>query len=203
MSQTDLLPRHEIRRFDMLSWFIRRKLEAFERQHGYDASYLHEVLDIDPGAFLKFSRATALAAYRKDVPADVYCGASLTSSVLADCGPCTQLGVGLALQAGVAAGTIAAIIRGDEQAMPPDVALAARFARAVLARDEQTDRYREEIQRRWGDRALLSLAFGIMATQLYPTLKYAMGHGKACTRVVVEGQTVSPRRSAIAGAALG
>jgi len=187
----------------MLKWFIRRKLEAFERQHGYDASYMHEVLDIDLAAFLKFSRATALGAYRKDVPADVYCGASLTSSVLADCGPCTQLGVGFALQAGVAAGTIAAIIRADDQAMPPDVALAARFARAVLARDAQADEYREEIQRRWGDRALLSLAFGMMATQLYPTLKYAMGHGKACTRVVVDGHPVSPRRPAVAGAALG
>jgi hypothetical protein len=186
----------------MLSWFIRRKLEAFERQHGYDASYMHEVLDIDLAAFMKFSRATALGGYRKDVPADVYCGASLTSSVLADCGPCTQLGVGFALQAGVAAPTIAAIIRADDGAMPPDVALAARFARAVLARDGMADEYREQLQRRWGDRALLSLAFGIMATQLYPTLKYAMGHGKACTRVVVNGQMVAPHRPA-AGAALG
>lgn len=188
----------------MLSWFIRRKLEAFERQYGYDASYMHEVLDIDLAAFLKFARATALGAYRKDVPDDVYCGASLTSSVLADCGPCTQLGVGLALQRGVAAATIAAIIRADDQAMPADVALAARFARAVLARAPEADAYREEVQRRWGDRALLSLAFGIMATQLYPMLKYAMGHGKACTRVVVDGQPVAPRRPAVAArAALG
>jgi hypothetical protein len=103
----------------------------------------------------------------------------------------------------VAASTVAAIIRGDDQALPPDVALAVRFARAVLARDGQADQYREEIQRRWGDRALLSLSFGIMATQLYPTLKYALGYGKACTRVVVDGQTVSPRRPAVAGAALG
>jgi len=176
----------------MLKWFIRRRLEAFERQHDYDASYLHEVLDIDLGAFIKFSRATALGGYRKDVPADVYCGASLTSSVLADCGPCTQLGVGLALQAGVAPATLAAIVKGDTAAMPPEVALASRFARAVLARDVSADQYREEIQRRWGDRALLALAFGIMATQLYPALKYAMGHGKACTRVIVAGQPVVP-----------
>jgi hypothetical protein len=187
----------------MIKWLIRRKLEAFERQHGYDASYMHEVLDIDASAFLKFGRATGLASYRKDVPADVYCGASLTSSVQADCGPCTQLGVGLALQAGVSPQTIAAIIKGDDAAMPPDVALAARFARAVLARDPAVDEYREQIQRRWGDRAVLALAFGIMATQLYPTLKYAMGYGKACTRVVVAGQTVAPRRPALAGAALG
>jgi hypothetical protein len=39
-----------------------------------------------------------------------------------------------------------------------------------------------------------------MAGQLYPTLKYALGHGKACTRVVVAGQPVSPRRLAVEAA---
>ena len=54
--------------------------------------------------------------------------------------------------------------------------------------------------RRWGPRALLALSYGIMAAQLYPTLKYALGHGKACTRVVVAGQTVTPRHVAVGAA---
>ena len=119
----------------------------------------------------------------------MYVAATLTSSIQADCGPCTQLGVGFALRAGVPAATIAAVVKGDEAAMSPDVALGVRFARAVLARDAAAERCREEIVRRWGPRALLALAFGIMGAQLYPTLKYALGHGKACTRVVVAGQT--------------
>jgi len=180
----------------MLKWWIHRKLRAFERQHGYDAAYMHEVLDTDMRAFFKFARATGLGTYRKDVPADVYAAATLTASVAADCGPCTQLGVGLALAAGVPAATLAAIIKGGEAALSPEVALGVRFARALLARDAATDVYRDEIVRRWGRRALLALAFGIMAAQLYPTLKYATGHGKACTRVVVAGQPISPRRLA-------
>ena len=82
----------------MLKWFLHRKLRSFERQHGYDASYMHEVLDTDLGAFLKFARATGLGAYRKDVLPEVYVAAGLTSSLQADCGPCTQLGVGFALR---------------------------------------------------------------------------------------------------------
>ena len=39
---------------------------------------------------------------------------------------------------------------------------------------------------------MLALAYAIMAAQLYPTLKYALGHGKACTRVIVDGEAVSP-----------
>jgi hypothetical protein len=184
----------------MLKWLIHRKLRAFERANGYDGSYMHEVLDTDVGAFLKFSRATQLNGYRKDVPPDVYYAAQLTSSVAADCGPCTQLGVGFAMGQGVAQATVAAIIQGDEAAMSPDVALGFRFARAVLARDAAVDRLREEIVRRWGPRAVLALAFGVMASQLYPALKYALGHGKACTRVVIAGQAVAPRRLTVEAA---
>jgi hypothetical protein len=184
----------------MLKWMIRQKLKAFEREHGYDASYMHEVLATDVGAFLKFGLATSMGNYRKDAPRDVLFAAGLTSSMHADCGPCTQLGVDFALQAGVAAPTIAAIVAGNEAAMPPEVALGVRFARAVIAHDAEADACREEIVRRWGPRALLALTFAIMTAQLYPTLKYALGHGKACTRVVVAGQTVTPRQTTAAAA---
>jgi hypothetical protein len=176
----------------MVKWLLHRKLRAFEREHGYDATYMHEILDTDVGAFLKFGRAVALGTYRKDVPADVYMAAGLTSSIQSDCGPCTQLGVGFALQAGVSAEAIAAVVRGDFSAMSHDVALGARFARAVLARDLAADECREEIERRWGPRAVLALAYAVMTAQMYPALKYALGHGKACTRVIVDGEAVSP-----------
>lgn len=184
----------------MIKWMIRRKLRAFEQAHGYDASYMHEVLDLDAGAFFKFARATAVGRYRKDLPADAYYAAGLTSSIHADCGPCTQLGVGFALEEGVPQRAVAAIVAGDETAMTADVALGFRFARAVIARDPQADIWREEVVRRWGPRAVLALAFAMMASQMYPMLKYALGHGKACTRVVVAGQTVTPPRIAVRAA---
>ena len=71
--------------------------------------------------------------------------------------------------------------------MPPDVALAWRFTRATLDHDASADGYRDEINRRWGPRAVVSLAFAIVTSRMYPTVKYAMGHGKACTRIVVDG----------------
>lgn len=180
----------------MLKKMVHRKLSAFEREHGYDASYMHEIVETDFAAFSTFARATRLGAYRKDVPPEVYFAATLTSSVQADCGPCTQLGVGFALGAGVPAGTIAAVLKGDEAAMPAGVALGVRFARAILARDPAADACREEILRFWGPRAVLALAFGVMGAQLYPALKYALGHGKACARVVVAGEAIAPRRPA-------
>ena len=44
--------------------------------------------------------------------------------------------------------------------------------------------------KRCGRRALVSLAFAIYTARMYPTIKYALGHGKACTRVVVGGTPV-------------
>jgi hypothetical protein len=177
----------------MLKRMIHRALRGFERKHDYDATFMHDVLAADLGAFVKFGFATSIGTYRKDVPLDVYFAAGLTSAMQADCGPCTQLGVDFALKDGVPAATIAAIVAGDEAAMSHDVALGARYARAVLTHDLDADVCREEITERWGPRAVLSLALGIMGAQLYPTLKYALGHGKACTRVEVAGTTVTPR----------
>ncbi len=176
----------------MMKWLIRRKLAAFEREHGYDASYMREMLDTDLGAFLKFARAVRINTYRKDVPTEVYYAAGLTSSIQADCGPCTQLGVGFALAAGLAPATVAAIVAGKDAALSRESSIGVRFARAVLARDPEVDVWREEIERRWGKRAVLSLAFSVLAGQMYPTIKYATGHGKACTRVVVAGTNVIP-----------
>lgn len=67
-------------------------------------------------------------------------------------------------------------------------ALAWRFARASLARDMATcDPLRDEIASRWGERGLLAISMALMTARTYPTLKYALGYGKACSKVTVAG----------------
>ena len=184
----------------MLTWFIKRRLAAFERQFGYDASYMRELADIDLRAFLKYARAASIGQYRRDVPREAHLAAMLVGVIAEDCGPCTQLGVTMALADGVDPRTIAAIVRGDESAMPDAAHLGYRFARATLAHDPAADELRDEIVKRWGKRALVALAFGITASRMYPTLKYALGHGKACQRVVVAGEPVAPPQRRVAAA---
>ena len=174
----------------MLKWFMRRGLAAFERQWNYDASYVHEMIDADPRAAWMFQRAAALGTYRKDVPPAALAAAGIAAVRHEDCGPCTQLGVSMAERAGVDPKVLRAVLTEAPDEMPPDVALAWRFTRATLAHDSAADGYREEIVRRWGPRAVLSLAFAIVTARLYPTVKYAMGHGQACTRIVVAGAPV-------------
>ena len=122
---------------------------------------------------------------------DAWFAAGLTASRSEDCGPCTQLGTSMAERRGVRPEILRAVLKDDVAAMPDDVALAWRFTKATLAHDPAADDYRAAILERWGRRALVSLAFAITASRIYPTVKYAMGHGKACTRVVVGGAPVT------------
>ena len=171
----------------MLRWFIRRRLAAFERTYGYDLGYAREIMDADLGAFLALGRLQGLSTYRKDVPAEVAYAVKLVGTVAEDCGPCTQLMVAFAARDRVDGRIVRAVLAGDEAAAGPDVALAMQFARAVLARDPAADDLRDKVRARWGPRAVVSLAFGLTAARMYPTLKYSLGHGRACSRVLVDG----------------
>jgi len=175
----------------MLKWLMRRAVSAFERQWSYDASYLHELIGISPRAAWMFSRAARIGKYRKGVPVAAWTAAAITAVRREDCGPCTQLGVSMAEKAGVDPKVLRAILEEDPARMPDDVALAWRFTCATLDHDPSADRHREEIIRRWGPRAVISLAFAMIASRTYPTLKYAMGHGRACTRIIVAGSPMT------------
>ena len=175
----------------MLRWILRKGLGKFEREWDYDASYMRDIIDASPRAAWLFSRVASLGQFRQDIPIDAWCAAGITAVRREDCGPCTQLGVTMAERAGVRPEILRAILAEDVDAMPPHVALAWKFARATLAHDAAADRYREAILEQWGKRALVSLAFAMTAARLYPTVKYALGHGKACTRIVVAGAPVT------------
>lgn len=174
----------------MLRWLFRRTVSAFERKWSYDASYLREIIDVSPRAAWRFMNAARLGSCRRDVPIEALVAAGITAVKSEDCGPCTQLGTAMAERQGVRPEILRAVLKDDVAAMPDDVALAWRFTKAVLAHDPDADDYRAVILERWGPRAVVSLAFAITTARIYPTVKYAMGHGKTCTRVVVGGAPV-------------
>ena len=73
--------------------------------------------------------------------------------------------------------------------MGQTASLGWRFAQASMLRDMATaDPLRDEIVGRWGERGLLAVSLAITTGRMYPTVKYALGYGKTCSRVMVEGQ---------------
>ena len=171
----------------MLKQLIQRRLDKAERDLGYDLGYLRDLLEADTHAFWRFAKLQGISQYRRDLPADASYAAKLVGTLAEDCGPCTQLMVTMAEREQVAPETLRAVLRGDDGALGDDVLLSVRFARAVLARDLEADTLREQVVTRFGKRGLVSLAFALVAARVFPTLKYALGHGRTCSRVVVTG----------------
>lgn len=171
----------------MLRTVISRYLDRFEKQWGYDAGYMRLLNRASPASLVKFMLG-ARAADQRAAPLEALAAAGLVGTLAEVCGPCTQIGVDMAAAYGVAPEVLRAILAGDAAAMGETAALAWRFARASLARDmEACDPLRDEIVRRWGDKGLVAIGLSLTAARMYPTLKYALGYGKACSKVTVAG----------------
>lgn len=179
----------------MLSWLIRSKIDAFQAEYDYDMSYVRELLAVSPKAVRLYARATQLGSHRAGVPVDVYFVTSIEGLLHQDCGPCVQLGVKLAEQAGVAPATLQAVLAGEVERLPPDCALAVRFARAVSMRAAEAEPLRAALEAKYGKLGVVSLACALTCAKIYPTMKYALGFGHACTRVTVAGTSVNAVRS--------
>jgi len=173
----------------MFRWLLRRKIAAFERAWNYDSTYMREVLDADPRALMVFAKVMGLTQYHKDVPLGAYYAVKIVGTMAEDCGPCTQLVIDMAERAGVDAAALRALVGRDRSTLPEDMGLAAGFAEASLRHAPEADALRDEVVRRWGKRGLISLGFALTAARIFPTLKYALGHGRACQRVTVGGES--------------
>ena len=178
----------------MLKTLFSRQIARFEKTWGYDAAYMRDLLAASPWTFLKFSLVAGMTP-RRDAPLEALAAAGVVGTLAEDCGPCTQISVDMAAAGGVAPAVLRAILAGDIAGMGETAALGYGFARAVLEkRLDEADVMREAVVRRWGHKGLVALSLALTTARIYPTVKYALGHGKTCSRVVVAGDAAPVRK---------
>lgn len=175
-----------------LDWLARRQMAAFEKAFDYDMAYARELLGWSRKGFWRFARLAGMAGYREGVPLSTWYAVKLVGARAEDCGPCTQLVVNMAAREGIGGAALSAILRDDLAAMDADTALGYRYARAAIGHSGEIFALRDEVLRRFGPKAMASLALALTGARMYPMLKYAMGHGHACVRVRVGDETVTP-----------
>jgi thiol-disulfide isomerase/thioredoxin len=178
----------------MLRYLLNKMLRSFHQRYNYDVRYQQEILNADLVAFLKFSGFQTMSCHAGDLPAGPLFAARLRAIIAEDCGPCTQLAIQLALEAGLAPELIQAIIERDLEKLPEPIKLVVVFSDLVLAHHPQADDLRPQILQHWGKSGLIAIGFAISSYRVYPTLKYTLGYGKACSRVLVDGKPVLPTR---------
>lgn len=150
----------------MLKTLLHSVIRRFEKSFGYDAGYMHEIVESSVSAAWKFSLVQLGSNHRQDINADAWHAAHLAGALSEDCGPCTQLCVDMASRDGMDPQKIAALIRGDIESAGA------------------------------GERGLISLGYAVTFARIYPALKRALGHGQACSEIVVRDEIIPVRLAA-------
>jgi hypothetical protein len=174
----------------MRSWIARRMLRARRKRYGYDTSYLEMMLAQSPKAFFKFARLMKAASHREVVTVDACFAAKLIGALAEDCGPCTQLCVDMALEAGMAKDQVEAVLRRDPRAMNGDTGLGFRFADAVVRRSADDEDCRDAVRARWGDKGVIDLTLALQMGRMFPMAKAGLGYAREYRRVSVDGHTI-------------
>jgi hypothetical protein len=174
----------------MRNWIARRILRATSKRYGYDTSYLEMMLKESPSAFFKFARVVKAAGHREVVPVEASFAAKLVGALAEDCGPCTQLVVDMALEAGMPQDEIEAVLRRDLPSMNSATALGFQFGDAVARRSADGDEHRDAVRTRWGEKGVIDLTLALQMGRMFPMVKSALGYAKECRRVTVSGHNV-------------
>ena len=174
----------------MRSFFARRILRRFNQRYGYDTSYPDMLLRESPAAFFKFAPLMKASRHREVVPVEASFAAALVGAKAEDCGPCAQLVVDMALEAGIPKNQIEAVVRRDARAMNDSTVLAFRFADAIMRRSVDEDEHRDAVRAQWGEKGVIDLAFALQMGRMFPMMKTALGYAKECRRISVDGKQI-------------
>ena len=160
----------------------RQALADFGRHYDYDVGYLLELADASPEAFRAFEAAMPMARVLKAAPVEALHIAKIAAMRAQDCGPCTELALKIAREAGVAEPVVQGALRGGKalNAAQRDI---HDYARAVALNEDMDPALLSRLEARLGKAALAEVAVNLVGMRLYPTLKRALGHAKSCALI--------------------
>jgi hypothetical protein len=163
----------------MLKKILHYFISKLERKYGYDAGYLHAMIESSPALAREFSHVPKLSQYRKKAPVRLHALAGLAAAKSEDCGPCLQLGIDMSHEAGVDTETLKKVVKNPEQ-LSGDDKLVFDYATAVANNAADAESLRQQVEKKFGRDILIELAMAIATTRVYPALKRGMGYAKSC-----------------------
>lgn len=177
----------------MIRFFTRRAAAQMQQRYNYDADYLNHVAEASPGAAVRLGMLPLFSQYSAGVPADLWAGAAVGSTLDGDCGPCLQLVVNVARERDVDADQLSAAL-GQDWSSAGNVGLGMRFAQAAINDTLELELIRSEIAEKFGEKAVVTLSIVAATGRTWPVIKRGLGHGNVCQSVRVDGVevTVSP-----------
>ena len=167
----------------MIKWFLNRGARAFGRSYDYDVSYMLDVIDSSANAGARLAGFPLISQYRGPKEAHlIWVGALFASTLEGDCGPCAQLVVDMAIDAGADPALLKMCFDGDPQ-LAGDVGLGFRFAMAAIHGHLEVEELKGKIEGLYGKRAVIAAAFAAGSGRFYPVFKRGLGYGHTCSRL--------------------
>ena len=165
---------------------LMNQIDTFEKQMGYDASYMRAILAGSSEAMEKFFAFMPMAQHRSAATVEAIAVARMVASRHEDCGPCLQITVDFARADEVDPNLIQWVLDRKVDRLPPQLASVYRFVEAVCEQNQQSETYRIELEQELGHEAMVDLALAIATTRVFPTIKRGLGFATSCSKVTVK-----------------
>ena len=164
----------------MIKFLLQKGFASFGQKYKYDTAYLEEVSTIYPAKAWRYAMLSPYVQHRTAASKEAYFAAKITAAHITDCGPCTDLTIEMAIEAGIAHAQLKAIILGDKSAMTPDILLGHNYAHAMIENSASLTGYIRDITIQFGKRGLWDMASAVALGEFFPKLKRGLGEAKSC-----------------------
>lgn len=154
-------------------------LTGFGDAYGYDVGYMEQLLHLSPRAYDAFAGIFEISEFRSELPVDAHFVARVSAMLADDCGACTQLGLQMAVEAGVDR-EVLRILLEEPAGLPPLLYLVHEYATQISRGENANAEAVGELKAAFGDAAFGELVTTVLGTRFYPALRRAMGAEVAC-----------------------
>ncbi len=160
---------------------IHKKLAREEKRLGGSLDYVRHILKVSRRAFFALARCLHLAEYRREAPPEVLAVAGMVGAMRQDCGTCVQIAINQSKQQQTDGDVLQAVLDRAPDRLPADLATVYGFATAVVAGDDvKAHELRDKVQTRYGEAALIEIAYALAMGQFFPTIKRTLGYAESC-----------------------
>jgi alkylhydroperoxidase family enzyme len=170
----------------MLRALVLTRIATEERRLGMPLDYVKYIVRTSLAAFFRYTLFLPMSRYRHRLPADAFYVARLIATAREDCGSCVQIVVNLARKSGVRAEVLEAVLANRIEPLTDDLQDVFRFTHSVLDANYDEADLRQRLQSRYGEEAMIELAFAIATARVFPVTKRALGYAVSCSSMRIQ-----------------
>ena len=160
--------------YEKLQW-----LRDFGSEYEYNTDYMEALLEMSPEAYASFEAAMEMGESRKYLSLEAHHVAKISALMGDNCGACTQLGLRLAVEAGVSR-EILHHLMSEPELLPDLLRLIYEHANEVIQGNNANLKRVAQLREALGDKGFAELSINIIGVGIYPALRRSVGAETVC-----------------------